>query len=403
MPNADFRQFWLGISLSMVGSEVSTLAVPQTAVLLLHAGPDQMGALRALGWLPGLLVGLPAGVWVDRLRRRPIMVAADLGRLGLMALIPLAWVLGRLDMGVLFAVVFGAGLLTLAFDVANMAHMPSLVDPADLLTANSRVEMSRSVAGIVGPGLGGVLVGWVGAPLAVSLDALSFAASALCIRRIRRPEPPTPPTAERRRLAVEIAAGLRYVYTHATLRAVALYLAAHFLAMNILQAVYLLYLTRDLRLDPAWIGLIIGMAGPGALVSATLARRVARHWAHPPAIAAGASLIGVAALGIPLAGGPLPVLVATLGAVHFCWGMGITLMSLNQMSMRQGMTPPRLQGRMNASYRSVNLSLATLGALLGGALGSSPLGLHGAVAVGAVGLLLAPVPLLGLRGGKRKT
>lgn len=265
----DFRAFWAGRTVSALGSQVTLLALPLVAVLALGATPVQMGFLTADGSLPALLFGLVVGVWVDRRRRRPLMVAADLGRGALLLIIPIAALLGLLRVEALYAVAFLAGGLTLVFDIAAQSFFPTLVGRDRLVEGNSKLEVSRSAAEIVGPGLAGGLVQVLTTPFAIVADALSFLASALLLGLIGAPEPaPAPPDA-RQRLRLAIGEGLRAVLGHPVLRALAG--AAGLLAFfnSLLEAVVLLYLSRDLGISPA----LLGLSSPAAASASSPARR----------------------------------------------------------------------------------------------------------------------------------
>src|SRR3954470_3424210 len=222
-----FRNLWLGTTVSAFGSEISGIAIPLTAVLLLGATSAQMGVLRAVGTCPALLFGFVAGVWIDRLRRRPILIIADIGRALLLAMLPLAAIFDRLHLPLLYLIAFTTGTLTIFFDIAYLSFVPSLVRNDDLLEANVKVNFSLSLAGVLGPGIAGLLVQVIAAPFAVALDALSFLISALFIRGIARDEPPAPTRSQRSVLA-EIGEGLRQVYSHSLLRPMAICLALHF-------------------------------------------------------------------------------------------------------------------------------------------------------------------------------
>src|SRR5579884_2587585 len=220
--DADFLKLWAAQTISQVGSQITFLALPLTAILLLDATPVQMGVLTALGSVPSLLAGLHAGAWVDRRQRRPVLIAADLGRAALLALIPLAWLAGRLSLGLIYAVALLGGLLSLAFDVAYQALLPHIVRRQHLLTGNSKLELSRTAAEMVGPAFAGWLVQLVAAPLTIAGDALSYVGSALLVWRIRAKEPvPREREPGRALLRTEIVEGLRAVFGNPWLRAIA--------------------------------------------------------------------------------------------------------------------------------------------------------------------------------------
>jgi predicted MFS family arabinose efflux permease len=381
-----FRNLWLGTIVSAFGSEISGVAIPLTAVLLLGATSAQMGLLRAVGTSPVLLFGFVAGVWIDRLRRRPILMVADIGRALLLAVIPLAAIVDSLHLPLLYLISFATGTLTIFFDIAYLSFVPSLVRGDELLEANTKVNFSLSLAGVLGPGIAGVLVQLIAAPFAVALDALSFLVSALFIGRIAYDEPPTP-TRSQRSLLAEIGQGLRHVYSHSLLRPMAICLGLHFFSMSVRIAVYLIYLLRILQITPGWLGVVLAGFGPGALLGTALTQRLVQRFGMGATVLGGTCINCVAAAGIPLTGMLPAVAVPLLFAINVGFGFGIALLGPMD-TLRQIVTAPDLRGRMNASFRSVNLILATLGALVGGYLGEM-IGLEATLAVGALGLACA--------------
>jgi predicted MFS family arabinose efflux permease len=390
----DFLRLWTAHTISRFGSEVSQLAIPLTAALVLNATPFQMGLLGAFEFAPFLALCLLAGVWVDRLPRRPILVLADVGRFAILSSIPLAAVLDRLSIEQLYAVALVNGTLTVFFDVADQSYLPALVSRDHVVEGNSKLEMSRSIAQIVGPGAAGMLVQVITAPLAVVVDAVSFLASGMCVLLIRRPEQRGPGSATGPSgLWTELREGLALVVRNLVLRSIAGCTGTWNLFSNGSLAISVLYLTRDLELPPALIGLVLAAAGPGAFVGAVAAGRVARRAGLGRTIV-GAALLGTACtLLVPLAGGPVTVLVGCLMLAGFVGGLAGTLYNVNQVSLRQAITPDRLTGRMNASMRFLVWGTIPLGALLGGALGNS-LGLRPTLLLLGCGTLLAPLWLV---------
>ena len=391
--NTDFLKFWLATNVSFVGTHISALAFPLIAVLTLEATPAQMGTLRATFSAAAVLCGPFAGVLVDRLRRRPILIGADLGSALLAASIPSAALAGLLRIEYLYVLQFLLGALTIFGEVAMMAFLPSLVRRDQLVEANSKFQASGAAISVAGPGLAGLLIQLVGAPFAIAFDAASFLASAFCVRLIRAPEPRRAPAAAARGVWAEVAEGLRVVYTHALLRPLAEGIALHFLFSGMVHTLFVLYAVRELGLAPAELGVVLAALGPGFMAGALLAPPAARRfgvgrvlvWA-PLLTAAGTGLI-------PLAAGTKTAVVAALAAAHFLMALGIQLHGINLMSLRQAITPHGLQGRMNASFRFVNLFAAGLGALAAGQLGGAA-GPRATLAVGACGLLLPFLRLL---------
>lgn len=395
----DFLQLWSAETISQLGSQVSLLALPLVAISVLHATTFQVGALTAVEFSPFVLFGLPAGAIVDRLPRRPVLVSADIGRAIALASVPIAYAFDALSYGQLVAVVFVTGSLTVFFDVAYQSILPSLVERDQLAEGNAKLELSRSAATTAGPGLAGLLIEWVGAATAVTADAASFVASALFIRRIRAKEPPIEHvddgTHPLRALGREIRAGLRYVLRHPVLRMVAGSTATSNFFSSMTMAVFLLYAVRQLGYSAGTVGLILTIGNIGALVGAVTVQRVTRAIRLGPAIILG---MGLAQVGMLILG----VAPQTHAAAYFVgswllFGFGGVVYNIDQVSLRQAITPPRLQGRMNASMRFMVWGTMPFGSLAGGVLGTA-IGLRATLVVsGVVGmtavlwLLAAPV------------
>jgi predicted MFS family arabinose efflux permease len=303
-----------------------------------------------------------------------------------LALLPLAAIFDSLHLPLLYLIAFTTGTLTIFYDIAYLSFVPSLVCNDDLLEANVKVNFSLSLAGVLGPGIAGLLVQVIAAPFAVALDSLSFLISALFIRGIARDEPPAPTRSQRSVLA-EIGAGLRQVYSHPLLRPMAICLALHFFSMSVRIAVYLIYLLRILQITPGWLGVVLAGYGPGALLGTALTRRLVQRFGMGATVLGGASLNCVAAACIPLTGLIPALAVPLLFAINVSFGFGIALLGPMD-TLRQVVTAPELRGRMNASFRSVNMILATVGALVGGFLGGI-FGLEATLVVSTLGLAAA--------------
>jgi MFS family permease len=391
--NADFVKFWTGMNVSLLGTQIASLAYPLTAVLILQATPSQMGMLRATVAAAAVVMGPFAGVLADRVRRRPILIGTDLGLAVVALSIPIAFSLGLLRIELLYVVQFLAGALTIMSEVTLMSYLPTLVRREQLLGANSQIQASNSAITIVGPGLAGVLVQMLTAPVVIIFDAFSYLLSALFLWLVRTPEP-EPARAEEKRASVwaEIGEGLRFVYGHRLLRPLAEGIAIHFLFMGMVYSIFVLYAVRELGMSPAQFGIVLAALGPGFLVGALLAPRAAKRFGVgrvmvwvPLLTATGTGLI-------PLASGGMPAIMATIAAAHFLSACGIQLHGVNFLTLRQSLTPHRLQGRMSASFRFVNLFASGVGALIAGWLGET-VGLRATMAVAACGLYL---PLLRL-------
>jgi MFS family permease len=346
-----------------------------------------MGVLGAVEFAPFLLFGLVAGVWVDRQPRRRTLIAADLGRALLLGLIPLAALFGVLRIELLYAVGFLTGILTVFFDVAYQSYLPILVERSQLVEGNARLEVSRSVAQVVGPGLGGTLVQLVSAPVAIAVDALSFLASAGFLAGIGAGEPP-PRQGASGGVWADIRAGLAVVLGNPLLRAIAGCTATSNLFSQVCTAVYVLYLTRELGVTPSLLGLVFAVGSSGALVGALLASRIARSIGLGPTIVGTALLFPLGGLMTVAAGGPPLAVAATLIAAQVAATFCSPVYNVNQVSLRQAITPDRLQGRMNATMRFVVWGTIPIGSLLGGLLGDA-IGLRPTLLVGALGSALA--------------
>jgi len=387
-----FRMLWVGHGISLLGSQVTFLALPLVAIISLHATPFEMGLLGATSGIPTLLFGLLVGVWIDRHRRRPVLIATDLGRAALLLTIPFAAIAGILHLELLLFVAFLIGILTLLFEVAAQAFLPILVPHEQLAEANSKLELARSAAEIAGPGVAGGLVQLVTAPFALLADAASFIASALLLAGIRVAESPRPRDADSR-VREEIGEGVRWVWRHPVLRP--LTGATGILAFfnSLLEAVYLLYLTRHLALAPATLGVIFALGGIGFLLGAVAAERVARRVGVGRTLILALALVGLADLAVPLVGGPPQLIAPVLIGAQLCFGVALTIFKVIAASLRQGSTPDRLQGRMNATVRLLVEGLTPLGALAGGVLGQG-IGLRLTLLAAVGGELLAALWLL---------
>jgi MFS family permease len=386
----DFRRLWAGDSISQLGSQVSELAIPLVAVISLHASTFEVGVLATLGSAAFLLIGLPAGAWCDRVRRRPVMIASDLVRAGLLASIPIAAALGILTIAQLFAVVLLLGLATVFFDVSYQSYLPSLVGRGALVEGNAKLAASGSVARVAGPAIGGTLVQLFTAPVALVADAVSFVASATCVGAIRTPEP-APPRPTQRDLRREIGEGLGFVLRHPILRAIAGTTGAHNLSHSAFGAVFLVFLVRDVHAGAGVIGALFSAASVGGALGALSAGWLARKIGHARAV------------WLPLlATSPLMLLVPLtrpgVGLALFAAGMlahayGGVVYNVAQASFRQALCPLHLLGRMNATMRFLVWGTMPIGGLLGGALGVA-LGLRATLWVTALGIALAGTGLL---------
>lgn len=385
----DFLRLWAGQSISQFGSQITLLALPLTAVLYLHATAAEMGILGAMAMAPFLLVGLFLGVYVDRGRRRPLLVGADAGRALLLLVVPALYALHRLSIGVLYGEEFLLGSLTVLFDVAYQSYLPALVSADALVEGNSKLEVSRAVAQIGGPGMAGLLVQWVTAPLAVAVNAVTYVGSVASLLLIRTPEP-APARRREGGIGRQIKEGLDTVFKNAYLRSIAGCTATANLFNSMGQAVYVLYAVHRIGVTPGLLGVIYGLGSAGALAGAVLADRLARRLGVGRLIVLASLASAAGELLVPLARPPIPVGLPILVAASLTISVGGTVYNITQVSLRQAITPGRILGRMNASMRFVVWGVMPIGSLIGGALGSH-VGLRPTLVVAAVGGLGAPL------------
>ncbi|MBI3750051.1 MAG: MFS transporter [Chloroflexi bacterium] len=398
----NFLKLWTAETVSVFGSQISALAIPVVAITILHAQAFEVALLGTIEFLPFILFTLPAGAWVDRLRRRPIMIAGDLGRAAVLATIPIVYLLNpaALTIWQLYAVGFVAGTLTVFFDVSNQSYLPSIVERDELIEGNSKLQISASAAQIAGPGIAGVLIDLVKAPFAIVLDGLSFVWSAFFVWLIRKPEPPVEHPADalgekRPSIVSDVRDGLRFVVGHPALRAISAGTGTSNLFGNIGGGILFLYLLDDryLHLTAGQIGLAFGLGNVGALVGAVLANRIARWFGLGPTIVGSLFTGGFMMLLIavaPSGEAALPFLVA--GGVF--GGLSQMVYNINQVSYRQAICPPRMQGRMNATVRFLVWGTIPIGNILGGLIATT-FGVHETIWLAAVlGFVPAIFPLL---------
>ena len=394
--NADFVRLWVAETISQFGTQISLLAIPLVAVTLLQASPFEVALLGTIEFLPFILFSLPAGAWVDRLRRRPILIAGDLGRAVLLATVPIAYALGILTMAQMYVVGFVVGTMTVFFDVAYQSYVPSLVERDQLIDGNGKLEASRTVAQSAGPALAGALIGLVTAPLAILADAVSFLLSGLFVFAIRRREPTPDRHADehgrpRGSLRQEVADGLRYVLGNRYLRGIAASTATSNFFSNVALATFIVYAVRELGLTPLEIGVIFGLGNVGAIIGALVANRISRRFGVGPTIVGSTLLGGPGLLLIALAPSAFPVPFLVAGS--FLQGFEVVVYNINQLSFRQAITPTAMQGRMNATMRFIVWGTIPLGSIAGGVI-ATVVGLQQAILIGALGAFLAVIPLV---------
>ncbi|MFC5905973.1 MFS transporter [Streptacidiphilus monticola] len=382
-----FLLLWGGQSVSELGSEVTALVLPLLAVTVLHASTFAVAMLGLAGRLPFLLLSLPAGVVVDRLRRRTLMICCDVGRMVLLASVPLTAVLrGAVPLWQLYVVAVGVGVLSVFFDVAYQSYLPSLIPHEQLMDGNGKLGVTAAFAGLVGPSLGGALSGLVGAARAVAADAASYAVSVLALGLIRSPEPRPEPGAARVGFRAAMGEGLSFVVRHPVLRRIVACTATANLFLAGLTAVEVVYLIRQLHASTAETGAVLSAGAIGAIVGGALSGRLSRRIGSARIIWMAMLLPAPLNLLLPLAGPGWGLLLFALGLAQLN-ASGI-LYNTAQVSYRQAICPPGLAGRMNASIRWLVWGTLPLGALFGGALGSWA-GLHATVWICSAGAGLA--------------
>ncbi|MEU6666056.1 MFS transporter [Streptomyces sp. NPDC046727] len=387
--DGDFRSLWVGQTASQLGEHASLVVLPLFAVLTLNAGAGQLGALRAVGQAPILLLSLFAGAWVDRWRARTLMVLTDAGRALVLGAAAVAGLLGGLGLPALLVVAFAVGALSVFFDVAYQASLVRLVKRDQLMRGNSALESSRSAAQIGGPALGGTLVSVLSAPIAAAFSAVFFALSFLSIRRIGRresiPEGSEPPLQVCRR----IHEGLRFVAGDTSLRTVCLASAAFQFFFAAVMTVYLLFLPRDLHLSGTAVGLALAATGPGALLGSLLAARLPSRFGYGAVVVSATALGDGVFLFVPALHGSSAVTVPALLTVNFVFGTFSQLVNVTVMAVRQIVTPDGVQGRVAATINFVGMGLTPLGSLLGGFL-TEVWGTRTSLLLTAAGMLLSP-------------
>lgn len=391
----DFVKLWSAQTISQFGDEVTGLALPLVAIITLGATPLEIGILGTFQFLPFILLTIPAGVWVDRMRRKPILIGADIGRALLLTSIPVAFIGGWLSIPQLYIVGFAVGCLEVFFDVAYQSYLPAVVERDQLTEGNAKLELSSSASSVIGPGVAGFLVELVRAPFAILFDALSYLGAVVMLLFIRRPEvPPTPhdvSTGPRPSMRTEAIEGLRYVLGHRYLRNIAACTGTLNLFGNIGGVILLIYIINELGITAGTVGIIFAIANLGALLGALTAERLARWIGIGPTIVWSAFISAFALIPVAIAPreAPVPYLVASgiIGAAT------AVIYNVNQVSLRQAITPERMLGRMNATMRFIVWGTMPIGSIAGGILGGL-IGLQATIWVGAIGSFLGFLPVL---------
>jgi MFS family permease len=394
--NRSFRRYFIGQSISMVGDQVSLIALPLTAVLALHATPAQMGALLTVELIPNLLFALHAGVWVDRRgHRRQVMLATDIARGLLLATIPVAYAFGHLTWPHLYIVAFLTGTLSVFFFVAYGAFFQVIVPREDYVAANSLIHGSRAFSFLAGTSLGGILVQIFRGPYALAIDSVSFVWSAFFLGRIDAEEPPGAPHE-----SGGLMSGVRWIRHNAIIRAELLGVATLNLFNFMFFALFLLYATRSLDVAPATLGIVLGMASIGTLAGSFVTARISRRIGVGPTFIIGCFLFPAPLILVPAAGGPHWFVLALLFTSEFLSGVGLMLLDIMAGTISAGTVPTSLRSRVSGAFMVVNYGVRPVGTTLGGILGTL-IGVRSTLWIATVGALLglawlipSPIPHL---------
>ncbi|GAA1896136.1 MFS transporter [Streptantibioticus ferralitis] len=384
-----FRRYWTGQTVSLLGDQVSQIAIPLTAVLTLHANAARMSWLSTAELLPALVFSLLVGALVDgRARRRQLMITADLGRALLLASLPIGYVLGGLSLGQLYGAAFGIGTLAVLFDVCDAALYPSLVPATAYVEGSSLLSGSRAMSFVVGPSIGGFLVQIFAAPVALLVDAVSYLVSAACLSRVQPVEPPST-----RPGRGQLTAGLRWIARNRVMRATLAAVATVNFFNFVFFTLFALYATEDLHLQPVFLGAVLGAGAIGSVIGAFLTARLIRRIGIGPAVVAGCAAFPAPLLLVPLAGGPTPLVLALLFLAEFGSGFGVMVLDIAMNTLRAAIVPNTLRSSVMGAHRTLNYGVRSLGAMVAGVLGTV-LGVHVTIWIGAAGALTAVLWLL---------
>ncbi len=394
----DFMKLWVGQTVSEFGSRITRGGIPLIAVITLSASPADMGILAAVASLPVLVFGLFAGVWVDRLRRRPIMIAMDVTRLLLLLLIPAAALTGHLNMALLIGMTMVLGVLGLVFETAYRAYLPSLVEREHVVEGNSKLATTDSLAEIGGPAIAGFLIQVISAPLAILVDALTFAVSATSFALIRqperkperKPEPSAQAVAQGRSVRREIAEGISVILHDPVLRTLAIALALRSFFGNFYAALYDIYAVRELGMSAGLLGVSIAGGGIGALIGALLASRVQRRFGLGRTLIGALLISALISFLIPLAQGSPEVATLLLFAAQVVGDGAMMVYMIYSLSLQQIVVPDHLLGRTNASMGFLAQGVAPVGALIAGGLGAL-IGARGTLLIAVIGGLATAI------------
>jgi MFS family permease len=395
--NPNFRRYFIGQAVSLLGDQITLIALPLTAVLALHATAGQMGALTTVALVPNLIFSLHAGSWVDRRGgRRQVMLVTDICRGVLIGTIPVAYAVGHLTWAQLYIVAFGSGVVSVFFYVAYGGFFQTIVEREDYVAANSLTHGSRAFSFLAGTSIGGVLVQLLRGPYALAIDAVSFLWSALFLARIDAPDPPAGPQS-----SGGVLAGARWIRGNAIIRAELLGVATLNFFNFIYFALFLLYATRSLHVNPAALGIVLGAASVGTLFGSFVTGRVSRRVGVGPAFLIGCFLFPAPLILVPAAGGPHWFVLACLFTAEFFSGFGLMLLDILAGAIMAGIIPRALRSRVSGAFMVVNYGIRPVGTAAGGVLGTA-IGLRPTMWIATVGalsgmLFLLPSPIRTLR------
>ncbi|WP_329053037.1 MFS transporter [Amycolatopsis sp. NBC_01488] len=388
LENRDFRRLWLADLASQLGSRIDVLAVPLLAATALGASVFEVSLLRTAETLPYLVLGLQVGAWCDRMRHRPVLIAADLGRAALIGSIPVAALFGVLGLAQLLLVVLGVGLLGVFFDIAHQTYLPRLVTREQLPEANARLQTNLSMAAVAGPGLAGLVIQALGNAVALAVDAVSYLFSALWLRRIETPD--VRPSPGPRRLLREIGDGLRVVRDNRILLAISVHGAVSSFFQSVHLAIVIVFLARDVGLSPWAIGLLGTASLTGALTAGLTARRLGRWIGEARALWGAGVLFDLAYQLYPFTGRGWAL--ACYVVAGFFATYGVIVLNVFGMSFQQAVAPPELLGRVNSITHTLVLGVVPLGSLLGGVLAGA-FGMRPTLQIAAAGVLASAAVL----------
>jgi MFS family permease len=385
----DFGRLFAGMTVGTFGANLNAIALPLTAVIFLDASPSQMGILGAVALAPFLVFGLPAGVWVDRLPYRTTLVSSGLAGAILVGTVPLLTVLHVLAMWQLYVIGFLVGICTLFSSLASTTFVPRLVPKGQLLQANAALSQSGTIMGVTGSAAGGALVQVLTAPIALVVDAAASLVAAVCHGLIREPgKVIRPDSSQRERLGASILEGFRAVYEQPILRVMMLSATLGALAGQVQAVVLMLFFAKDLGLEAGVIGALVAVAGVAGVVGALVAAPFTAWAGHGRTFLAGTLIASLAGIVLALAGGPAWLVLVVVVASQVLRGLGQPLYSVNQVTVRQALSPEGTLARVNATWRFLVFGMQPIGALIGGLLGET-VGLRGTILLSGAGMLLA--------------